>query len=147
MPADLTPAAQRHLLWGWSTLLFFLLFGVALEALHGFKLGWYVDAANATRRHMFTLAHAHGALLGLVHVAYAATLQLAAVSEAAGQRWSSLCLVGATLVLPGGFLLGGLFVYGGDPGLGILLVPVGAAGLVAPVAWAVWALASRPSTG
>jgi predicted sugar kinase len=31
------------------------------------------------------------------------------------------------LLLPGGFLLGGLVVHGGDPGKGILLVPVGAA--------------------
>jgi hypothetical protein len=28
--------------------------------------------------------------------------------------------------MPGGFFLGGLVFYGGDPGLGILLLPVGA---------------------
>ena len=31
----------------------------------------------------------------------------------------------ATLLLPGGFLLGGIDVYGGDPGIGIFLTPVG----------------------
>ncbi|MEM7232453.1 MAG: hypothetical protein AAF517_09780, partial [Planctomycetota bacterium] len=32
----------------------------------------------------------------------------------------------AGLLLPGGFFLGGVFFYSGDPGLGILLVPIGA---------------------
>jgi hypothetical protein len=36
------------------------------------------------------------------------------------------CLLGASVLLPGGFFLGGLFLYGGDPGLGVLLVPLGA---------------------
>jgi hypothetical protein len=27
--------------------------------------------------------------------------------------------------MPAGFFLGGVFIYAGDPGLGILLVPVG----------------------
>ncbi|MEZ4289439.1 MAG: hypothetical protein R3E53_02455 [Myxococcota bacterium] len=31
-----------------------------------------------------------------------------------------------SLLLPGGFLLGGVVVYEGDPGLGVLLAPVGA---------------------
>ena len=34
--------------------------------------------------------------------------------------------VARTVLLPGGFLLGGVFVYGGDPGLGVLAVPFGA---------------------
>jgi predicted GNAT family N-acyltransferase len=39
--------------------------------------------------------------------------------------------------LPGGFLLGGLFTHGGDPGLGILLVPFGAVLLFS----AIWLMA------
>jgi len=35
-------------------------------------------------------------------------------------------LTGATVLLPGGFFLGGAMIYAGDPGVGILLVPVGA---------------------
>ena len=31
----------------------------------------------------------------------------------------------ATLLMPAGFFLGGVTVYSGDPGLGIVLVPVG----------------------
>ena len=30
------------------------------------------------------------------------------------------------MLLPAGFLLGGLVIHDGDPGIGVLLVPVGA---------------------
>ena len=66
-----------HLRFGWWSLLAFLTLGVALEALHGFKVGFYLDIDNEVRRLTWTLAHAHGALLGLVHVALAATLHIA----------------------------------------------------------------------
>jgi hypothetical protein len=42
------------------------------------------------------------------------------------------------VLLPTGFLLGGLFVYGGDPGVGVVLVPVGGALLVIALAQIVW---------
>ncbi len=45
----------------------------------------------------------------------------------------SASLIGASILLPGGFFLGGIAFYGGDPGLGILLVPVGAVLLIAAV--------------
>ena len=50
-------------------------------------------------------------------------------------RRRSAVRFGWTLLL--GFFLGGLFVHAGDPGLGILLVPVGAALLFAAV-WLAW---------
>ena len=39
----------------------------------------------------------------------------------------------ASFLLPGGFFLGGTFIYGGDPGLGILLTPLGALALLVAV--------------
>jgi hypothetical protein len=39
----------------------------------------------------------------------------------------------ASLLLPGGFFLGGLVYYAGDPGPGVLLVPVGAVLLLTAV--------------
>src|SRR5882757_6559314 len=66
---------RRHLRFGWWTLLIFLTAGLALEALHGLKIGAYLNVSNETRRLMWTLAHAHGTLLGLVHLGFAATIR------------------------------------------------------------------------
>ena len=118
--------ARRHIRFGWWCLLFFLTFGMVLEILHGFKVGWYLNVTNETRRLVLSQAHSHGTLFALINVAFAATLRMYRCSGG-WVRIASACLIGATLLLPGGFFLGGLVIYGGDPGLGILLVPVGAA--------------------
>lgn len=120
----------RHLTLGWSLLLIFLLLGTTLELFHGLKVGWYVDVTNATRRLMWTLAHAHGTLLGLVNLGFAATVRARAL-PARSAAVASVCLLAASGLLPGGFFLGGIKIYGGDPGLGIYLTPVGAALLAA----------------
>jgi len=116
-----------HFRIGWWTVLVFVAMGIALEGMHGLKLGIYLDLANAARRHMWTLAHAHGTLLGLVNVVFALSLRTFALAESEDGwlRRASLALVLATLLLPGGFVLGGITIYAGDPGLGVLLVPVG----------------------
>ena len=46
---------RKHMRIGWWSLLVFLSLGLMLEALHGFKVQWYVGADNATRRLMLTL--------------------------------------------------------------------------------------------
>jgi len=130
VPSDLV---RRHLRLGWWTLLVFLTLGLVLEALQGFKIGFYMDLANATRRHVWTLAHTHGTLLGLVNLAFAMSLKLFGDGRESWAGLASAALVGATILLPGGFLLGGVVVYAGDPGLGVLLVPVGGALLVVAV--------------
>ena len=43
-------------------------------------------------------------------------------------------------LLPLGFLLGGIYTYGGDPGDGILLVPVGAVLLLVAVFVMAWSI-------
>lgn len=141
-PATSNSLVARHLRLGWLAILVFLSLGLALEALHGFKVDWYLNVANETRRFMWTLAHAHGTLLGLMHVAYAFTLRELELEAEPGTRIDSACLSAATLLLPGGFFLGGLMVYGGDPGVGILLVPVGALLLVV-AAVRTWLRASK----
>jgi hypothetical protein len=117
---------RRHLQFGWWTLLIFLGLGIALETLHGFKVGWYLNVTNETRRLMLRLAHTHGTLFGLVNIAFALTARGLFKGKPGRTEWISRFLMSGSLLLPCGFLLGGLFVYGGDPGLGILLVPVGA---------------------
>jgi hypothetical protein len=119
-------------------MLFFLTLGIVLEAMHGFKLGWYLDAGEETRRLLLTLAHAHGVLLGLVNIAYASTLQSLSEFGRNSSRLGSSLLIAASIMLPTGFLLGGLVTYGGDPGLGIFLVAPGAAILLIAVAIITW---------
>jgi hypothetical protein len=117
---------QRHLQFGWWSLLVFLTLGLVLEGLHGFKAGLYLDVSNSTRRLMWTLAHAHGTLLSLVHIAFGATVHLLPAWDPRLRGFASACLMSASLLIPGGFFLGGVVIYAGDPGLGILLVPLGA---------------------
>ncbi|MBI3415347.1 MAG: hypothetical protein HY043_08515 [Verrucomicrobia bacterium] len=118
--------ARKHLRCGWWALLFFLTLGILLEALHGFKVGAYLNVSNSTRRLMWTLAHAHGALLALINIAFGLTVRALTEWPANRRSVASACLVGASVLLPGGFFVGGIVIYGGDPGLGILLVPLGA---------------------
>ena len=121
----------RHLKTGWIGLLIFLSLGVLLEVLHGLKLDVYLDVRNSTRRLMWTLAHAHGTLFSLIHLAFACSLTVLGNKNgkslpAAKLRTTSRCLTGAIVFLPLGFLLGGIWIFDGDPGPGILLVPIGA---------------------
>ena len=129
---DAARLARLHAVAGWSALFLFLTLGGGLEILHGYKVGWYLDAGNATRRLMWTLAHAHGTLLGTLNVLFGLSIR-ALPWRAAGRRLASTALLGATVLLPGGFLLGGWITYAGDPGLGILLVPAGALALLISV--------------
>jgi hypothetical protein len=125
---------------GWTALFVFVTLGLLLEALHGLKVGWYLDVANETRRSMFTLALAHGTLLGLFHLAFSHTLQ----SGVAPPRAAGRMLDAASLLLPCGFFLGGVWVHAGDPGVGILLVPVGALLLVFSIALTLRAVLRGP---
>lgn len=154
---------HRHLAIGWWSLLLFLTLGIGLEALHGFKVAWYLNVGMETRRLMWRLAHAHGTFLALVHIALAMSIYMlrtdpasasstassssaeesakrssrkkskgarksvANVSEpTAWYLWPSVLLSGASVGVPGGFFLGGFAVRGGDPGIGVLILPVGA---------------------
>jgi hypothetical protein len=117
-------SADRNLRFGWWSLLVFLSLGLTLESLHGFKIGWYLDVGNEVRRLMFTLAHAHGTLLALVNIGAGLTARNVDGFEL--RRPVSFALIWAAILLPAGFLLGGIVIYDGDPGLGVWLVPVGA---------------------
>jgi len=133
LPSTTDALVRRHLQFGWWVLLIFLTAGLALEALHGFKIEAYLKVSNETRRLMWTLSHAHGTLLGLVNLAFASALRALPAWSEPKKRFASSSLLAATVLMPAGFFLGGLFIYAGDPGLGILLVPVGGILLFAAV--------------
>jgi len=129
---------------GWAMVFCFVLLGLVLDALHAFKLGYYLDVSNETRRLVWTLAHSHGTLIGLVHLAFAAGLGRLALGET-GLRTVSWGLVGAGVIMPLGFFFGGFGIHGGDPGPAIFLVPVGGLALAAAAGVAtVGALRARP---
>ena len=111
---------------GWISLAAWIVFGLLIEGLIGFRSPVLLD--DSTRREMFRLAHAHGTLLNLVLIAAAicAKLDLVRLGTIA-----SLGLRSAVVLLPAGFLLAGIWHFKDDPGLGILLVPIGAVLLLA----------------
>lgn len=126
-PDALERLIRRHLLEGWGGLLLFTCLGVALECLLAFKTSIYVDVESETRRLMWRLAHAHGTLLSLVHLAAAFSFSRFPLPPSARPfGLCSGCLSGAGLLVPGGFFLAGLSAHDGDPGLSIALVPMGA---------------------
>ena len=128
----------RHLVIGWGSLLIFVALGLVLESMHGFKVAWYVNSGEPeTTRLMMRLAHAHGTFLSLVHLAFAWTVSQATGFQGRSRSVASRSIQAAGILVPAGFLLAGLpgfvktgglrlGVLGGDPGLGIVLVPIGA---------------------
>ncbi len=113
----------RHLRAGFWGLFVFVVLGAGLETLHATKAPMFVDAGQETTRLLLHLAHAHGTLVSLINLVYALALR---ARPALATRATSACLLAALLLLPLGFLAGGVFAHGGDPGLGIVLVPPGA---------------------
>ena len=118
--------AIRHHHIGWWCLAAFATLGLVLESMHGFKVAFYLDVTNETRRHMWTLAHAHGTLLALVNVGLAVALDRLGGWSPGRRALVSSSLLGATVLVPLGFFLGGVWIHDGDPGMGVLLVPLGA---------------------
>ncbi len=132
---------RRHLVFGWWALFGFALLGLVLEGLHGFKVHWFLDSGYETRRLLWRLAHAHGVLLALVQLGFAASLPFAWPDDSRGLRLASTSLLLAGLLLPLGFFVGGIEIYGSDPGPGIVLSPVGGVCLLIAVGRTAWALA------
>jgi hypothetical protein len=120
----------------------FIVLGMALESMHAFKLGWFLDLANETRRLLFRLAHAHGVLLGLLNIAFALSLPHRVPRGERVEGWISRCILLGSVLLPAGFLLGGLVVLGGDPNPAILLAAAGAPLLFAGVLGVTWSFLS-----
>jgi hypothetical protein len=118
MDSSITKALKT----GWILLAVSLPLGLTLEVLHGFKVRGYL--ASEVRREMWRLAHAHGTLLGLMCLAFAALAERHIADVDARRKISRDLRFGAVL-MPLGFFLGGILNYEGDPSLGITLVPIG----------------------
>ena len=117
-----TTPDRRTLRCGLWLLLVSLPLGLTLEALHAMKVPVYLG--SAVRREMWTLAHAHGNLLGILCVVVALAAEHICASSAARARMLWTLRTGAVL-MPVGFFLGGVLNFEGDPSYGIVLVPIG----------------------
>ena len=120
--------ARRHRIGGWWGLVAFVSLGLVLDGLLAFKIDGYMDPGASVRRELWTLAHAHGTVLSLVHVAFASFLSHRPAFGTAAL--ASLTLFVALALMPLGFFLGGLSPAEGDPAFGIWLVPLGGVSLL-----------------
>lgn len=117
------PALRRCARVGFGLLAFYVPLGLTFEALHALKVRVYLG--SELRRELWRLAHAHGAMLGLLLLVFAAIAPVR-IPEAGARASIARLLVAASLLMPLGFLLGGVLNREGDPSLAILAVPVGA---------------------
>jgi hypothetical protein len=125
-PSHPTTGAAPLIRQGWISLALWIAFGILVEGFRAFRSPAVLD--DAVRQDMFRLAHAHGTLLNLVLIAAAICARLDLVRLGSG---ASLGLRVSVILLPAGFLIGGLWHFKDEPGLGILLVPIGAVLLLA----------------
>ncbi|MEM9411174.1 MAG: hypothetical protein AAGA30_08680 [Planctomycetota bacterium] len=137
---------HRHVVFGWWSLTGFVSLGIFLEAMHAFKIFWYLDPGFEIRRLLWRLAHAHGTLLSLVQLGFAFSIRFGWSGNCHGLATTSILFLLAGLLLPLGFFLGGIKFYGGDPGLGIFLAPVGAACMLVACLLTAWSITKGTST-
>jgi hypothetical protein len=130
---------ERLLLQGWVSIAIWMSFGLLLEGLLGYKIPAFLG--DGQRRELFRLAHTHGTLLSLVLISAALCVRLFEIRPPAAAV--NALRLGA-LLMPLGFLLGGIWHPEGDPGVGIWLVPPGA--LMVIFGTIATALASRKKT-
>ena len=72
-------------------------------------------------------------LLALVQIAFALSLPVFSPPSGDTAKLASRLLQTSAGLIPAGFFLGGIWTHGGDPGIGIVLVPVGALMLVVSI--------------
>ena len=123
----------------WWGLAFWLAFGLLMEGLIGFRSPVYLQ--DPVRRELFRLAHAHGTILSLLLLIANLYIQKG-LAEPPNLAVLSLRL--GMLLMPVGFLLGGIWHYESDPGVGVFLAPVG--GLMIIFGVVAMALSSRTKT-
>ena len=108
-------------------------FSVQSRLITDFIYFFAIEAENAD--------HTAGGCIRCFLHCFAATLHQVPSWSVRARKLASCLLFGGAFLLPVGFFLGGVFFHAGDPGLGIVLVPVGAAFLI--VAVLLTALATR----
>lgn len=104
----------------WFGLFFWMSMGLLFEGLIGFRAPVYLQ--DSLRRELFRLAHAHGTILSILLLIVNLYLVKELISP---PRLAVRALQAGVLVMPFGFLLGGLWHYESDPNFLIFLAPLG----------------------
>lgn len=104
----------------WFGLAFWMAFGLLVEGLIGFRSPAYLQ--DPVRREVFRLAHAHGTLLSILLLLANLYIQRGLASP---PELGVLLLRIGVFVMPIGFLLGGIWHFESEPGIGIFLAPIG----------------------
>lgn len=107
-------------LQAWFSLAFWLSAGLLFEGLIGFRAPAYLQ--DSTRRELFRLAHAHGAILNMLLLIVAFYLKRDLITPLSAAVWS---LRIGVILMPLGFLFGGLWHYESDPNPLVIAAPVG----------------------
>jgi hypothetical protein len=95
-------------------------FGLLLEGFIGFRVSLYMSVS--IRREMFQLAHTHGTLLSLLLLLSALTISKDLVYP---NKFSLLSLRIGTILMPLGFLLGGIWTNKEEPNTLVFFAPIG----------------------
>ena len=110
---------------GWFSLAIFMAFGLLFEGLIGYRSPAYLN--DPMRRELFRLAHAHGTILSLVLLI---ADQYLASREITIPRPALLSLRIGAVIMPLGFLLGGIWHTETDPHFLVILSPIGGVMLI-----------------
>lgn len=104
----------------WLGVAIWMSFGLLMEGFIGYRIPSYF--ADATRRELFRLAHAHGALLSVLLFAAA----FCADKSPNPPNFAIWSLRAGVVLMPLGFLLAGVWHFPDEPGIAIWLVPIAA---------------------
>ena len=110
---------------GWFGLAVFMAFGLLFEGLIGYRSPAYLN--DPIRRELFRLAHAHGTILSLLLLIADLFLTSRQIAIPRAAMWS---LRAGAIVMPVGFLFGGLSTTETDPHFSIILSPIGGVMLI-----------------
>ena len=110
---------------GWFGLAVFMAFGLLIEGLIGYRSPAYLN--DPMLRELFRLAHFHGTALSLLLVV--ADLYLLS-RDIAIPRPAKLSLRIGAVIMPLGFLFGGIATTETDPHFSIILSPIGGVMLI-----------------
>ena len=82
-----------------------------------------IRTLETKRRLMRRLGHAQDTLLGLLNIVFAVSISRLQTWRVEPAMFASRTLKIASVLIPGGVIAGGVFIYDGDLGLGIFLMP------------------------